>query len=190
MKLLEVIPHGLTRKELISAFSSWAESRLGKGVVLACDTVNFIANRIGVFVNQATLQSMIKHGLNVETVDALTGKLMGRPSSATFRTMDVVGLDTFAHVAKNTYDRAPKDPFRDWFKMPVWIDELINAKHLGQKTGNVGCYKKDKDKNGKTIILAYRPETKNYAPQDVASAPWIETALREPDLFKKIIVDS
>ncbi|MEI6398664.1 MAG: 3-hydroxyacyl-CoA dehydrogenase family protein, partial [Pseudomonadota bacterium] len=108
MKLLEIIPHGLTRKELIRDFTKWSEETLGKGVVHASDTVNFIANRVGVFVNQATLAAMKDLGLNIETVDALTGKLMGRPSSATFRTMDVVGLDTFAHVAKNTYDRAPQ----------------------------------------------------------------------------------
>jgi 3-hydroxyacyl-CoA dehydrogenase len=186
MKLLEVIPHGLTRKELISEFSTWAEERLGKGVVHAFDTVNFIANRIGVFVNQATLQSMSKHSLSIETVDALTGKLMGRPSSATFRTMDVVGLDTFAHVAKNTFDRAPKDPFRDWFKMPPWLEELITTGKLGQKTNNVGCYKKDKDSVGKTVILSYRPESKNYVAQVIDKISWLETASRESNLIKRL----
>lgn len=186
MKLLEVIPHGLTRKELIPEFSIWAEERLGKGVVHAFDTVNFIANRIGVFVNQATLQNMSKHGLNIETVDALTGKLMGRPSSATFRTMDVVGLDTFAHVAKNTFDRAPKDPYRDWFKMPPWIDELIGGGKLGQKSNNIGCYKKDKDSTGKTVILAYRPETKSYSKQEIGNIPWIDAANRESNLIKRL----
>ena len=90
MKLLEVIPHGVSKPELVAAFCTWAEETLGKGVVDAHDTVNFIANRIGVFVNQSTLQAMQDLKLNIETVDALTGKLMGRPSSATFRTMDVV----------------------------------------------------------------------------------------------------
>lgn len=186
MKLLEVIPHGLTRKELLADFSWWAEERLGKGVVHAFDTVNFIANRIGVFVNQATLQAMSKHKLNIETVDALTGKLMGRPSSATFRTMDVVGLDTFAHVAKNTYDRAPQDPYRDWFKMPTWIDELINAGKLGQKTNSVGCYKKDKDSGGKTVILAYRPETKTYVQQEPDAITWLADANKESNLIKRL----
>ncbi len=186
MKLLEVIPHGLTRKELIAQFTTWSENTLGKGVVHAFDTVNFIANRIGVFVNQATLQAMDRHGLNIETVDALTGKLMGRPSSATFRTMDVVGLDTFAHVAKNTFDRAPKDPYRDWFKMPKWLDELVAGGRLGQKSNNVGCYKKDKDSQGKTVILAYRPDVKNYAPQDVDTVAWLQTASKDGDLIKRL----
>ena len=186
MKLLEVIPHGLTRKELISQFTSWSENTLGKGVVHAFDTVNFIANRIGVFVNQATLQAMDRHGLNIETVDALTGKLMGRPSSATFRTMDVVGLDTFAHVAKNTFDRAPKDPYRDWFKMPQWLDELVASGRLGQKSNNIGCYKKDKDTQGKTVILAYRPDVKNYVRQDVDTIEWLNTASKDGDLLKRL----
>jgi len=186
MKLLEIIPHGLTRKDLIADFSRWSEETLGKGVVHAFDTVNFIANRIGVFVNQATLQAMTDLGLNIETVDALTGKLMGRPSSATFRTMDVVGLDTFAHVAKNTYDRAPKDPYRDWFKMPKWMDELIAGGKLGQKSNNVGCYKKDKDAKGKTLILAYRPTKNTYEEQAIAEISWMAAANKEPDLIKRL----
>ncbi len=186
MKLLEIIPHGLTRKELISSFSQWSEDTLGKGVVHAFDTVNFIANRIGVFVNQATLQAMADLNLNIETVDALTGKLMGRPSSATFRTMDVVGLDTFAHVAKNTYERAPQDPYREWFKMPQWMDDLIASGRLGQKTNNVGCYKKDKDASGKTVILALRPATNTYETQTQAEVPWANQTSKEPDLIKRL----
>ncbi len=186
MKLLEIIPHGLTRKELIRDFTKWSEETLGKGVVHASDTVNFIANRVGVFVNQATLAAMKDLGLNIETVDALTGKLMGRPSSATFRTMDVVGLDTFAHVAKNTYDRAPQDPYRELFKMPKWCDDLISSGKLGQKTNNVGCYKKDKDANGKTVILAYRPLKETYEAQDVADVTWLAAASKEQDLIKRI----
>ena len=186
MKLLEIIPHGLTRKELVADFSRWSEETLGKGVVHAFDTVNFIANRIGVFVNQATLQAMNDLSLNIETVDALTGKLMGRPSSASFRTMDVVGLDTFAHVAKNTYDRAPNDPYREWFKMPKWMDHLIATGRLGQKSNSIGCYKKDKDASGKTVILAYRPDTDTYQSQAPAEVPWAAQTSKEPDLIKRL----
>jgi 3-hydroxyacyl-CoA dehydrogenase len=186
MKLLEIIPHGLTRRELLGDFSDWAEETLGKGIVHAFDTVNFIANRIGVFVNQATLQAMQDLSLNIETVDALTGKIMGRPSSATFRTMDVVGLDTFAHVAKNTFERAPKDPYREWFKMPAWMDTLISSGKLGQKTGNIGCYKKDKDASGKTLILAYRPASGQYDPQSIPDIAWMAAALKEQDLIKRL----
>lgn len=186
MKLLEIIPHDLTRKELIADFSRWSEETLGKGVVHAFDTVNFIANRIGVFVNQATLQAMEDLKLNIETVDALTGKLMGRPSSATFRTMDVVGLDTFAHVAKNTYDRATKDPYREWFKMPKWVEQLITSGRLGQKSNSIGCYKKDKDAAGKTVILAYRPEKDTYEAQAPAEITWAAALSKEPDLLKRL----
>jgi 3-hydroxyacyl-CoA dehydrogenase len=186
MKLLEIIPHGLTRKDLIGNFSLWAEETLGKGIVHAFDTVNFIANRIGVFVNQATLQAMNDLSLNIETVDTLTGKIMGRPSSATFRTMDVVGLDTFAHVAKNTFERAPTDPYRAWFKMPEWLETLISSGRLGQKSGNVGCYKKDKDAAGKTVILAYRPTSGNYEAQAVSDISWMVAANKEPDLIKRL----
>jgi 3-hydroxyacyl-CoA dehydrogenase len=186
MKLLEVIPHQFTDRKLFDAFCLWTDFRLGKGVVEARDTVNFVANRVGVFVNQATLQAMTVARLNIETVDALTGRLMGRPSSATFRTMDVVGLDTFAHVAQNTYDRAPEDPYRDWFKMPAWIVTLIQKGHLGQKTLSVGCYKKDKAPDGKTMILALRPETGDYAAQDIHEFPWQKDAAKEQDLCKRL----
>lgn len=186
MKLLEVIPHGATKRDLVIDFCAWAEETLGKGIVDAFDTVNFIANRIGVFVNQSTLQAMQDLKLNIETVDALTGKLMGRPSSATFRTMDVVGLDTFAHVAKNTLDRAPTDPYREWFKMPPWMDELIKKGHLGQKSNSIGCYKKDKDAKGKTLILALRPETGTYVEQQPAQFAWGGDAAKEPDLIKRL----
>lgn len=186
MKLLEVIPHGATKRELVQDFCAWAEETLGKGIVDAFDTVNFIANRIGVFVNQSTLQAMSDLKLNIETVDSLTGKLMGRPSSATFRTMDVVGLDTFAHVAKNTLDRAPQDPYREWFRMPGWMDELIKKGHLGQKSNSVGCYKKDKDAKGKTVILALRPETGAYEEQHPTEFPWSAEASKESNLIKRL----
>lgn len=176
MRLLEVIAHPGTDRKLMAELSGWIDRRLGKGLVEALDTVNFIANRIGVFANQITLKHMAELGLNIETVDALTGKLMGRPSSASFRTMDVVGLDTFVHVANNTYDKAPDDPFREVFKSPPWIQDLIAAGHLGQKSGDVGCFKKSSDATGKRVILAYRPETKSYAEQEVTPVPWLGEA--------------
>jgi 3-hydroxyacyl-CoA dehydrogenase len=186
MKLLEVIPHGATKPAIVTGFCNWIEETLGKGIVDASDTVNFIANRIGVFVNQSTLQAMKELNLNIETIDALTGKLMGRPSSATFRTMDVVGLDTFCHVAKNTYDRAPEDPYRAWFQMPDWMNTLIKNGRLGQKSNSVGCYKKDKDSSGKTVILALRPETGEYEPQKIQEFAWIKEASKETDLVKRL----
>jgi 3-hydroxyacyl-CoA dehydrogenase len=166
----------------MASLSQWIDQRLGKGLVEALDTVNFIANRIGVFANQITLKHMSDLDLNIETVDALTGKLMGRPGSATFRTMDVVGLDTFVHVANNTYDKAPDDPFRDVFKSPQWILDLIRAGTLGQKSGDIGCFKKTTGSDGKRVILAYRPQSKTYEPQQVASVAWLEEATGIRDL--------
>lgn len=186
MKLLEVIPHPETNKALMDATTAWIEERLGKGIVHACDTVNFIANRIGVFGTQSTLKHMADAKFNVETVDELTGPLIGRAKSATLRTMDVVGLDTFMAVARNTYERAPNDPYRDLFVGPKWIEELIEKGALGQKTNSTGIYKKDRDGKGKTVILSYRPEKKTYEQPDPKRFAWSEDAARERDTVKRI----
>lgn len=186
MKLLEIIPHVDTNPKLLSETTTWIEERLGKGIVYARDTVNFIANRIGVFGTQSTLKHMATFKLNVETVDELTGPLIGRAKSATLRTMDVVGLDTFMAVARNTYDRALTDPYRDLFVGPKWIEELIEKGACGQKTNSVGIYKKDKDAKGKTQILSYRPESKTYATAAVKAFGWAEEAARERNTVKRI----
>ena len=186
MKLLEIIPHTGSNPEMVKELSNWIENRLGKGIVYANDTINFIANRIGVFNLQSSLKHMEEAKLNVETVDALTGKLLGRPPSATLRTMDVVGIDTFAHVARNVYDYAKDDPYRDDFLPPAWIKTLIEKGHLGQKTNSTGAYKKIKNEKGKTEILAYRPESGEYATQEVQAFEWMATLKKQPDTLKRI----
>ena len=186
MKLLEIVPQEKSDPAMISKLSSWIEKRLGKGIVDAKDTINFIANRIGVFNIQATFHHMKRLGLNIETVDALTGKMMGRPASATMRTMDVVGIDTFVHVAKNVYDNAPSDPYRDWFLPPDWIQTLVKKGHLGQKSGSKGAYKKTKNAAGKTEILAYRPEKDDYEPQAPDFSPWMAEAKKIPDTIERV----
>lgn len=186
MRLVELIPHPLTDRKLMEELSQWTNERIGKGLVEARDTVNFIANRIGVFATQAALRHMAELKLNVETVDNLTGPLIGRAKSATLRTMDVVGLDTFVAVARNTYAHAPKDPYKEWFLTPKWIEDLIEKGALGQKTGSVGTYKKDKDAKGNTVILAYRPESKSYVPQEPKVFPWEADAAKERDPIKRI----
>ncbi|SME96919.1 3-hydroxyacyl-CoA dehydrogenase/enoyl-CoA hydratase family protein [Pseudobacteriovorax antillogorgiicola] len=185
MKLLEIVPHAKNNMEMVDELSAWIKERLGKGIVYTNDTINFIANRIGVFNMQSSLKHMEDLGLNVETVDALTGKLMGRPPSATLRTMDVVGIDTFAHVARNVYDYAPEDPYRDWFLPPKWISELIEKGHLGQKSGSKGAYMKTKD-GGKTKILAYRPESGDYVEQAPTLSPWMAEAKKMPDTIERL----
>jgi 3-hydroxyacyl-CoA dehydrogenase len=187
MRLLEIIPHSQCNKELITQLTTWISERLGKGIVFANDTVNFIANRVGVFATQATLKHMNEFNLNVETIDDLTGPLIGRAKSATLRTMDVVGLDTFSAVAANTAKKAPNDPYKEWFEGPEWVLELIKKGHLGQKTSQLGgCYKKSKDAKGRTEILAYRPETGEYASQEPAEFPWKAEAKKERDTIKRI----
>ena len=187
MRLVEIIPHSLSNKDLVHSLSRWIEERLGKGIVMARDTINFIANRIGVFNIQVTLKHMVDLGLNVETVDALTGKFMGRPSSATFRTMDVVGLDTFAHVARNVFDKVPNDPYREIFKIPAWVEGLIQKGHLGQKTDTKGgFYRKSKDAQGKTAILSYRPSSESYDAQQVMDFPWTAEASKISDTIERL----
>lgn len=146
MHLIELIPTENTSPELINNLESWLTSNLGKGVVRAKDTPNFIANRIGVFSLLATLHHAQTMQLGLDEIDALTGTLVGRPKSATFRTMDVVGLDTMQHVVSTMEQQLKDDPWHDTFVLPDWLIELIKQGHLGQKTGQ-GIYRK----NGKAI---------------------------------------
>ena len=141
MKLLEIIPGPQTKPEVIDFMAEFCESVLGKGVVYAKDTPNFIANRIGTFGIMDTMRTMVDMGLTPEEVDKITGPAIGHPKSATFRTADLVGLDTLFHVAGNVYDGAPDDEQRDMFTTPDFIKPMLDKKLLGDKTGS-GFYKK------------------------------------------------
>ncbi|MDF1645421.1 MAG: 3-hydroxyacyl-CoA dehydrogenase/enoyl-CoA hydratase family protein [Legionellaceae bacterium] len=141
MHLAELIPAQKTALILLNQLETWLTSRLGKGVVRAKDTPNFIANRVGVFSLLATLHHAERLGLGLEVVDALTGALLGRPKSATFRTMDVVGLDTLAHVIHTMDEDLKDDPWHAFFVLPTWLEQLIQSGHLGQKTRQ-GIYRK------------------------------------------------
>ncbi len=169
MHLLELVPGSGTDPALLKAFAEFAERRLGKGVVYAGDTPNFIANRIGVFSMLYTVEAMEKHGLGVEAVDALTGRALGRPKSATFRTADLVGLDVLAHVARTQYEGAPDDERRAVFQPPAWLGQMIRDGRLGQKSG-AGFYKRVKQ-DGKREILAFDPQTGAYRPRRKAEFP-------------------
>jgi len=144
MRLLEIIPTQWTATEAIEAARKFAEKDLGKGVVIAKDTPNFIANRIGIFAFLLTFRLMEKWGLSVEEVDALTGKFIGHPKTATFRTADMVGLDIIAHVAKNVYEMAPEDPQREIFDLSDKLRQVTEKGWLGAKTGQ-GFYRKTKE---------------------------------------------
>ncbi len=141
MHLVELIPTVATRPEIIDQLEGFLTTTLGKGVVRAKDTPNFIANRVGVFGMMATMFEAEKFGLTVDVVDDLTGKKLGRASSGTFRTADVVGLDTMGHVIKTMQDNLAEDPFFAIYKTPDVLTKLVAAGALGQKSG-AGFYKK------------------------------------------------
>ena len=169
MHLVELIPTKLTDKNVLEGLEAFLTTALGKGVVIAKDTPNFIGNRIGVFSMLATMHHTQQFGLGFDTVDALTGPAVGRPKSATYRTADVVGLDTMAHVIKTMADTLADDPWHEYFKAPVWLSALIEKGALGQKTG-AGFYRKA----GKDIVVLdvakqdYRP-SEQKASDEVAA---------------------
>jgi len=152
MKLLEVIPAADTSAEVVTFVEEFARRRLGKGIVPAKDTPNFIANRVGVHAVMVTMQVMRDMGLTVEEVDALTGPAMGRPKTATFRLADLVGLDTFLHVAANVYENAPDDESRAMFVAPAFLQQMVEKGLLGRKSG-AGFYKKVKGEGGSVLTL-------------------------------------
>lgn len=158
MHLAELIPAKGTSEYLLDYLETWLTSSLGKGVVRAKDTPNFIANRIGVFSLLACIHHAEAMGIGLDEVDALTGPLLGRPKSATFRTMDVVGLDTMQHVVNTMKEQLQNDPWHDLFSLPQWLINLIQEGHLGQKSGQ-GIYRK----NGK-VIEVLDLISKNYRP--------------------------
>ncbi|CAM4099816.1 3-hydroxyacyl-CoA dehydrogenase/enoyl-CoA hydratase family protein [Kerstersia similis] len=141
MKLVELVAIPETRPDVLDNLESWLTSRMGKGVIRALDTPDFIANRVGVFSLLAAMHHTVRLGLGFDEVDALTGPLIGRPKSATYRTADVVGLDTLAHVINTLRDGATEDPWHEHFKAPDWLQGLIEQGALGQKSGR-GVYRK------------------------------------------------
>ena len=165
LKLVEVIPGPKTSKEVVESLSEFCDRRLGKGVVVAKDTPNFIANRIGTFSMLNALRLMGTLGMTVEEVDACTGPAVGWPKSATFRTADIVGLDVLVHVVKNIYETAPNDESRESYKVPALVEEMAKRGWLGDKTGQ-GFYKKVKGAGEKEILtldvntMEYRPRQK------------------------------
>ncbi|MCW8385359.1 3-hydroxyacyl-CoA dehydrogenase/enoyl-CoA hydratase family protein [Fluoribacter dumoffii] len=158
MHLAELIPAKTTDKDLVDNLETWLTRYLGKGVVRAKDTPNFIGNRIGVFSLLTTLHHAFAMEMGLDEVDALTGPLLGRPKSATFRTMDVVGLDTMQHVIHTMQQQLKDDPWHQCFNLPEWLSHLIQQGHLGQKTGQ-GIYRK----NGKNIEV-YDIKSGTYRP--------------------------
>ncbi|HXV13543.1 MAG TPA: 3-hydroxyacyl-CoA dehydrogenase family protein, partial [Candidatus Krumholzibacteria bacterium] len=147
LHLLELIPHAGTDPAVLEFVREFGDAVLGKGVVVAKDTPNFIANRIGTFAVMSAIRAMIEGNYTVEEADALTGPLIGRAKSATFRTADLVGLDILVHASTTVYDRATNDERRDTFKPPALLEKMLKAGMLGDKTGK-GFYQKVAGKTG------------------------------------------
>ena len=164
LRLLEIIPTADTKPEIVDFLMHYGDKFLGKTTVLCKDTPAFIANRVGVYSIMALLHLVQKMDLTVEEVDKFTGPALGRPKSATFRTTDVVGLDTMIKVSKGLYDNVPDDKAHDLFKLPDYVERMEANKWLGDKTGQ-GFYKKTKTAEGKTEILALDLKTLEYRPQ-------------------------
>jgi 3-hydroxyacyl-CoA dehydrogenase len=163
MKLLEIIPGKDTKKEIVDYMVKFCEEVLGKGVVVCKDTPNFIGNRIGIFDIANIVHLMVEKDMKIEEIDAIFGKAMGRPGTAVFGTMDLVGLDTGHHVMKNLYDAVPDDEMRDWFLPSDFLTAMMEKKWLGNKTKQ-GFYKKTKDEKGKKLKLVIDYKTMEYKP--------------------------
>ncbi|MDD9267914.1 3-hydroxyacyl-CoA dehydrogenase NAD-binding domain-containing protein [Paenibacillus sp. GCM10023248] len=174
MKLLEIIPSEKTDPAIVAYMTEFCEKKLGKGVVQAKDTPNFIANRIGTYGLLVTLREMAAGGYSVEEVDAVTGPAMGRPKSATFRTLDLVGLDTFVHVAGNVFDLVDDPQEKEIFNSPDMLRSMVAKGWIGEKAGQ-GFYKKVKSESGK-VIQALDLNTMGYTPSRKISSASLEAA--------------
>lgn len=179
LKLLEVIPTKATDPNVLTFMKQFGEDVLGKGVVEAKDTPNFIANRIGTYGLLVTVREMLKGGYSVGEVDSITGPLIGRAKSATFRTLDVVGLDTFAHVAKNVYDQVDGEE-KDVFTLPDFVTKMLDNGWYGSKSGQGFFLKKGKE------ILELDPETLEYVARKKLKAPSVEMAKQAKGLVNKM----
>ncbi|MFZ5656874.1 MAG: 3-hydroxyacyl-CoA dehydrogenase/enoyl-CoA hydratase family protein [Pseudomonadota bacterium] len=179
MHLAELIPAEATDREVLDGLETFLTTTLGKGVVIAKDTPNFIGNRIGVFSMLAAMHHTERLGLGFDTVDSLTGPAIGRPKSATYRTADVVGLDTMAHVIKTMADTLPEDPWHRHFKAPAWLAGLVEKGALGQKAGAGFYTKRGKD------ILVLDVAARDYRPTAGDLDPDVAAILKERDPAKK-----
>ncbi len=184
LKLLEVIPHADTDPELVEFMKSFGAKSLGKGVVVCKDTVNFIANRIGTYGLLVTVNEMIKGGYGADEVDLVTGTAMGRPKSATFRTLDVVGLDTFLLVAENVYNNLSDPAEKETFVVPQFMKDMVANGWLGSKSGQ-GFFKQVKSTTGKEILVL-DTTTMEYRARQKLNAPSLMANKSAPDLKSKL----
>ncbi|MFT6922417.1 MAG: 3-hydroxyacyl-CoA dehydrogenase [Crocinitomicaceae bacterium] len=184
LQLLEIIPSKETSPEVIDFLMDYGQKFLGKKTVFCKDTPAFIANRVGVYSIMSLFHAVEEMGLTVEEVDKLSGPILGRPKSATFRTCDVVGLDTLVHVANGLKDNCPDDEEKELFKLPDYISKMVDKGWLGSKT-NQGFYKKVKDENGKSQILTLDLNTLEYREKARVKFPTLDMSKPIDDLKQR-----
>lgn len=185
LRLLEIIPTPYTDAAVVDFLMHYGDLYLGKTTVLCKDTPAFIANRIGVYGIMALFGLVDKMGLTIDEVDALTGPIIGRPKSATFRTADVVGIDTLVKVAKGVYDNCPNDEARNTFVIPAWLDKMVTNNWLGDKTGQ-GFFKKTKGSGGEKEILTLNLQTMEYGARQKPKFASVEAAKPIDDLRTRL----
>lgn len=185
LRLLEIIPTEFTNQDVIDFLMHYGDLFLGKTTVLCKDTPAFIANRIGVFSIMSIFHIMDKLALTIDEIEVLTGPIIGRPKSATFRTADVVGIDTLVKVATGVKENCPIDEAREIFTIPAWLQKIVDNKWLGDKTGQ-GFFKKTKAPDGQKEISTLDLATFEYAPRQKAKFATIETAKPLEDLKERI----
>ena len=185
LHLCELISTEWTRPEVACSVFGFLDQRLGKGVVVAKDRPNFIANRVGTYGALQTIRTMLEDGYTVEEVDKMTGPAVGRAKSATFRTFDIVGLDVLMHVTKNLYDAVPDDEERETFVAPEFLRQMLERKMLGSKTGG-GFYRKQKGEGAKQEIWTLDAASLEYRPQQKAKLPAMDAAKSVEDTGERV----
>lgn len=185
LRLLEIIPGPDTDKSVIDFLVDYGDRILGKSTVLCKDTPAFIANRIGVYSIMQIFKLSADLGLGIDAIDTLTGPVIGRPKSATFRTADVVGIDTLVKVAQGVQENCPNDEQKAVFTIPAWLHNMINNKWLGDKTGQ-GFFKKTKNAQGEKEILTLQLNTLEYGPREKPKFAALETTRAIDDLKQRL----
>ena len=185
LRLLEIIPTPSTDPAVVDFLMDYGSLQLGKTTVLCKDTPAFIANRVGVFGMMAIMKAMENLQLSIDEIDALTGPVAGRPKSATFRTADVVGIDTLVKVAKGVADNCPDDEAREVFAIPSWLNKMVDNNWLGDKTGQ-GFFKKTKTASGEKEILTLNLQTMEYGPRKKPKFATLDAAKPIEDLKQRL----
>jgi 3-hydroxyacyl-CoA dehydrogenase len=185
LHLLELIPTGDTDQRVVDAVASFADHHLGKGVVIAKDTPNFIGNHLALYGVMKMLEKVASGEFTIEEVDAITGPPIGRPKSATFRTLDLAGLDILGHVVRNLHERLPDEKARGVFVLPPFVERMLERGLIGEKAGQ-GFYKRVKKPDGESDILTLDPKTLEYRPRQAPRLPSLEASQAIGDTRERV----